>query len=60
MSMNKRQAWALALIAALVVVLVMNRGDVKVNLILTAISPMKSLVFLGFTGVGVAIGMLLK
>ncbi|NCC50568.1 MAG: hypothetical protein EOM20_05060 [Spartobacteria bacterium] len=58
--MNKRQVWALALIAVLVVVLVMNRGSVNVDLIVTDISALKSLAFLGFTGVGVAIGMLLK
>ena len=58
--MNKRQAWALALIALLVVVLVLNRGRVEVELIITTIKPLKSLVFLAFSGVGVIIGMLLK
>jgi len=53
---------ALIIIALAVLVLIFNRGSVTVNLpfIQGSISGMKSLVFLFFMGLGVAIGLLLK
>ena len=58
--MNKHQLIALVLIAICVVVFVLTRGSVEVNLIVTKVRAASSFVFLGFTAVGVAIGVLLK
>ena len=58
--MNKRVLWALGLIAASVVVLLFNRHNVSVNLLILDFKAMAALVFLGFIGLGVAIGLLLK
>jgi len=58
--MTKQVIWALVIIAVVVLVLIFNRGNVDVDLIVTKISALKSLVFLGFVGIGVAIGILLK
>lgn len=58
--MTKKLIIALILIGLCVVVLVMNRGSVDVNLVITSVNGIKSLVFLAFTAVGVAIGVLLK
>lgn len=58
--MTKQLMWALVIIAFVVLVLIFNRGDVDVNLIVKEISALKSLVFLGFVVIGVAIGILLK
>ena len=58
--MTKKLLTALILIGLTVVVLLFNRGSVAVDLILTSVSGFKSLVFLGFTAVGVVIGVLLK
>ncbi|MBM4144070.1 MAG: hypothetical protein FJ225_10840 [Lentisphaerae bacterium] len=60
--MNRRIMSALIIIALAVLVLIFNRGSVTVNLpfIQGSISGMKSLVFLFFMGLGVAIGLLLK
>ena len=58
--MTKKLLIALILIGLSVIVLVMNRGTVDVNLIVTSVNGIKSLVFLTFTAVGVVIGVLLK
>lgn len=58
--MNKNAVTALVLIALVVVVLIMTRGDTSVNLIVTKISASTSFVLLGFTGIGTLIGLLLK
>ena len=58
--MTKKLLTALILIGLTVVVIIMNRGSVGVNLILTEIDGIKSLVFLAFTAMGVVIGVLLK
>ena len=58
--MSKGKITALVILALLVVLFLFNKGDVKVNLLLTERSFLKSLVFLTFTGVGVVIGILLK
>lgn len=58
--MSKRLLWALLLIALTVVVLISTSGQTSVQLITFKISAAKSMIFLGFTAVGVAIGFLLK
>jgi uncharacterized integral membrane protein len=58
--MKKQSIYALILIALLMVVFIVNRGKTDVNLLVTQVSALKSLVFLGFTAVGVVIGILLK
>jgi len=57
---NKRMMWALLGIGVLVVVLVFNRGEVEVDLLVARFKWVKSLVFLGFTAAGVVIGVLLR
>jgi hypothetical protein len=58
--MNKKVLYALLIIALLVIVLIFNRGTVNINLLVDDVTPLKSLAFLAFTGIGVAIGVLLK
>jgi hypothetical protein len=58
--MTKKLLIALILIGLSVIVLVMNRGTVDVNLIVTSVNGIKSIVFLAFTAIGVVIGVLLK
>jgi uncharacterized integral membrane protein len=58
--MTKKMIVALILLGLSVVVMVMNRGRVDVDLIITSVNGIKSLVFLGFTAMGVLIGVLLK
>lgn len=58
--MNKKVLYALLIIALLVIVLIFNRGRVDINLLVGDVSPLKSMAFLTFTGIGVAIGFLLK
>ena len=58
--MKKHVIWALALIAIVVVVLLLTKGTVKVNFGFWEPQWQTALALLGFTGVGVAIGLLLK
>jgi hypothetical protein len=58
--MNKKQVWALVLIALVVIVLVLNRGGMDLNLVVTELSGLKALFLLAFTAIGVLIGTLLK
>lgn len=58
--MNKKVLYALVVIALEVIVLIFNRGRVGIDLIFFDIDPLKSLAFMSFTGIGVAIGLLLK
>ena len=58
--MTRKLLIALILIGLTVVVIVMNRGSVDVNLIVTSVNGIKSLVFLAFAAIGVVIGVLLK
>jgi len=58
--MNRNTTIALVLIALLAVLFIVNRGRTDVDLIVVEFSMLKSLVFLAFTGTGVAIGLLLK
>ncbi len=52
--------WALSLLAVVVVVLLVNGGSVSVNLIAADIQIMKAFAFLGFTAIGILIGVLLR
>ena len=58
--MSKKQIFALVLIGLCAIIFILNRGSVSVHLLVTQINAMKSLVFLAFTAIGVAIGVLLK
>jgi uncharacterized integral membrane protein len=58
--MNRNTIYALVIIALLMVVFIFNKGSVDVNLVAVRFSALKSLVFLGFTAVGVLVGVLLK
>ncbi len=58
--MSKKQIFALVLIGLCAIIFILNRGSVSVHLLVTQINAMKSLVFLTFTAIGVAIGVLLK
>lgn len=58
--MSKKLLVALVLIGLTVIVLLMNRGSVEVNVLVTEINGLKSLIFLAFTALGVVIGVLLK
>lgn len=58
--MSKKMIWALVLLGLTVVVIVFNaKGSESVNLIFTKINGLKSLIYLAFTGIGVAVGLLL-
>ena len=58
--MNKKTLYALLLIAALVIIFIFNHGDVRIDLLVSTITPPKAIAFLAFTGIGVAIGLLLN
>lgn len=58
--MNKNIVSALVLIVLVVLVLLMTKGSTSFRLLFFDVSAAKSLVFLGFTGVGTLIGLLLK
>lgn len=58
--MNKNIVSALILIVLVVLVLLMTKGSTSFRLLVVDISGAKSLIFLGFTGVGTLIGLLLK
>lgn len=59
--MNKNLLYALLLIVALILVLLnSSSGSISVDLLLTEVSASKQMVLLAFTGLGVAIGILLK
>lgn len=59
--MSKRLMWALLLIGFLAVVLVLNKGTVDLHVIAWTLKNLnKSLVLLGFSALGLVIGLLLK
>lgn len=58
--MSKKMIWSLILIAVVVVVAIMNRGNMDLNVVVTDVKAMKSLVLLGFTAMGIVIGLFLK
>ncbi len=51
---------ALLLLGLAVAVMVINRGSVSLNLLVTDINAVKSLAFFGFMAWGIVIGVLLK
>ena len=58
--MTKKMMSALVLIVLCVIVFIINSDSTSVKLGFTQLSGMKSFIFLAFTVVGVAIGVLLK
>lgn len=58
--MNKGVLWAMLILVVAILILIFNKGSVSVNLLVCDISAMKSIVFLGFISIGVAIGLLIK
>jgi hypothetical protein len=58
--MSKKLLSALVLIGVTVIILILQRGSLGLDLRITEISMAKSLGLLLFTGIGVAIGILLK
>lgn len=58
--MSKNMIIALVLMVVAVVVFIVNRDKTSVDLLFTTINQAKSFVFLGFTALGVVIGVLLK
>lgn len=58
--MKKGLLFALIILALTVVVLLFQKGEVEVNLLFAKPDYLKSLVFLVFTAIGVAIGVLVK
>lgn len=58
--MKKNMVWALLLLALVVIVLLLNRGSVSLDIGVTQVSMAKSFAFLGFTAMGLLIGVLLK
>jgi hypothetical protein len=58
--MSKKLLSALVLIGLTVIILILQRGSLGLELGITEISMVKSLGLLLFTGIGVAIGVLLK
>lgn len=58
--MKNKVVVALLILAAVALLLIFNRGSVDINLIFKHVSVLKSLAFLIFTAIGVAVGLLLK
>ena len=58
--MKRSLACALVLIALTVLVLIFNKGEVKVNLVFGTVELLKPVALFAFTAVGVVIGVLLK
>ncbi len=59
--MTKHGVWALLLIAVTVIVLLLTRGKADVPLVFWTLDNIRAaFVYLGFTVVGVVIGVLLK
>jgi uncharacterized integral membrane protein len=58
--MNKRLLYALLLIGLMVILLVLNKGHVNVNLVVTTVRMSAAFAYLGFAALGIAIGILLK
>lgn len=58
--MSKQLMIALLLLGLAVAVMVINRGSVSLNLLVTDINAVKSLAFFGFMAWGIVIGVLLK
>lgn len=58
--MTRKMAWSLVLIGLSVIVLIVNHDRMQVDLLIKTVTASKSFVLMGFIGVGVAIGLLLK
>jgi uncharacterized integral membrane protein len=58
--MSKRLLYALLLIGLMVILLVLNKGNVSVNLIVTTVKMSAAFAYLAFAALGIAIGILLK
>lgn len=59
--MSKRMITALMLIALTVIVLLLNNsGQLSLNMMFGTVRAATSMVLLGFTGVGVIIGLLIR
>lgn len=58
--MSKQKIVAMVLLVLAAIVFIVNRGSTTVDLLVTQIRSIQSFVFLGFTALGVVIGVLLK
>ena len=58
--MTRKLLVALILIGLTVVLIVMQKGSMDLNLLVTKVEWLTSLTLLGFTAVGVVIGILIK
>lgn len=58
--MNKTMILGLAILAAFIIVLIMTRGNVAVNLFSKVVTLKTSYALLAASGVGVAVGALLR
>ena len=58
--MSKGRIIALIIVMLTIVVLLFNKGNVDVHLVVTHRDFLKSLTFLSFTTIGVIVGILLK
>ena len=58
--MSKKLVFALVLIGLTVIVLILNRKEQDIHLVVTSIKAMASFIYLSFVVIGVVIGMLLK
>lgn len=58
--MNRQSVYALGIVAVLMVLFIFNRDMVEVDLVVIQFKALSALVFMGFTAVGVLIGVLLK
>lgn len=58
--MSRNVLIALVLIAMAVVVMILNTGEISLNLVIRPIRVAASLIYLAFTAFGVLIGVLLK
>ena len=58
--MSKKMIVALVLMVLAVIIFIVNRDRTTVDLLVTTVNQAKSFVFLGFTALGVVIGVLLK
>ena len=58
--MSKQKIIAMVLLVLAAIVFIINRDRTSVNLLVTTVKSIQSFVFLGFTALGVVIGVLLK
>lgn len=58
--MTKKMIVALVLMVLAIIIFIVNRKPAEVDLLVTTVKSIQSFVFLGFTALGVVIGVLLK